>query len=397
MASKFQPEGQPRSARFHDDGARHTVLRLVCGQAERGIFINLLVWALLLLGLREEVFGAPRWLLFGAAFAASIPRLWMAIAYKRTPGRLSITNWERLFAGTIVLSCFVWGAGGLYLLPRISPLLQLLLFIYIVGIASGTAILYFAQARAVILSVICILVPTSSWFVINGGSRGWIVGAAGLLIVVMTIRAVRLHSGLLHGYYQLVQQIDVERSHAEHLARTDQLTGLANRRAFHETSELAISQAIRRNSQLTLLLLDLDDFKAINDEHGHETGDEALQAFADVLRETARDADPVGRLGGDEFAVLLTETDSRGATLFADRLRQALQNLSVAGTDHRLRCSLGAAELKAGEQLRELSRRADQALYESKRTGKDRILVDEGAADSLDPSQAQGGPAEVEP
>lgn len=364
------------SARFHDDGARHAVLRLVCTQAARGVFINLFVWAMLLFALREEIGMVARWVLFGFAVMASGPRLWMALSYQRRPDRWSPGTWEALFSTTIVVSCAVWGAGSLYLLPRLSPMLQLLVFAFIVGMAGGTAILYFAQSTAVVLSVSSFLVPTSLWFAVYGDGTSRIAAAAGFLIVLMTARAVRLHSGLLHGYYRLVQEVDAERRLAETLARTDQLTELANRRAFHEAAKQAISQATRRKSPLTLLLLDLDDFKSINDQYGHAKGDEALQAFANALRRTARDADPVGRLGGDEFAVLLNDATAAEAQHFATRLRAELEDLSVAGTDLRLRCSLGAAQLEPDEDLQSLLPRADRALYESKRTGRDRISVD---------------------
>ena len=375
MQPPFQGD-RPGNTRFDDDGARHAVLRLVCAQATRGVFINLFVWGLLLFALRGEVGTVTRALLFAAAIGASGPRLWMALSYQRRPDRLSPSLWETLFSFTIVLSCAVWGLGSLYLLPQLSPILQLLVFAFIVGMAGGTTILYFAQGTAVVLSAVSFLVPTSLWFAIYGDSTQRIAAIGGFLIVVLTARAVRLHSGLLHGYYRLVQQVDAERHHAERLARTDQLTELANRRAFHEAAKQAIAQAARRQSPLTLLLLDLDDFKSINDRHGHGVGDEALQAFAEALRQTARDADDVGRLGGDEFAVLLHDATADHARHFADRLRSHLENLSVSGLDLKLQCSLGAAQLRAGEDLLALLPRADRALYESKRTGRARISVD---------------------
>ena len=110
----------------------------------------------------------------------------------------------------------------------------------------------------------------------------------------------------------------------ERQASTDGLTDLANRRHFEEALAAEISRAERFGGTIALVLADLDDFKQVNDQYGHQTGDDVLRAFADILRETVRDIDMAARYGGEEFAVLLPQTDLDGAERLAERVRETM-------------------------------------------------------------------------
>jgi diguanylate cyclase (GGDEF)-like protein len=156
-----------------------------------------------------------------------------------------------------------------------------------------------------------------------------------------------------------------------HQAATDNLTGLFGHRAFHEALGLAVADSTAE--QFTLATIDIDDFKRVNDSHGHPVGDEALCRVADALRSAVRDGDQVFRVGGEEFAVLMPGLSAADALPVAERLR-----LAVAATDFSLplRISVGLAswphDARDGE---ELIRLADEALYAAKRGGKDRVLI----------------------
>ena len=157
-----------------------------------------------------------------------------------------------------------------------------------------------------------------------------------------------------------------------HQASTDNLTGLLGHRAFHEALGGALDEGDEPPA-FTLATIDIDDFKKVNDSHGHPVGDEALRRVADALRDHVRAEDAVFRVGGEEFAVLMPGLTASDALPVAERLREA-----VAGTDFfpPLRISIGLASWPADASDREeLVRRADEALYQAKRTGKDRTVL----------------------
>jgi diguanylate cyclase (GGDEF)-like protein len=164
----------------------------------------------------------------------------------------------------------------------------------------------------------------------------------------------------------------------ERQAVTDELTGLANLRAFHSILEGEIERARRFNTPLALVMLDLDNFKLVNDEYGHQQGDEVLALVADVLRDFSRDIDSPARYGGEELAVVLPQTDAEGAAQLAERIREAVDRLEVPRVDGegtlRLQASFGVAALPESAVDREgLIAAADAALYRAKRAGRNRV------------------------
>lgn len=153
-------------------------------------------------------------------------------------------------------------------------------------------------------------------------------------------------------------------------ARTDPLTGLLNRRALDERLEAELARQDRAGGPVSLLLLDVDHFKRVNDDRGHAHGDEVLRGVAAAMREVARTADVLGRIGGDEFALLLADTGEGGAWVAANRLCERVRPIGVT-------VSVGAATAEAGGawDVATLLRAADQALYEAKRAGRDRAVT----------------------
>ena len=165
----------------------------------------------------------------------------------------------------------------------------------------------------------------------------------------------------------------------ERQALVDGLTGIANRRQCEEALTAEIARAERLGSTLTLVLADLDDFKAVNDAHLHAVGDDVLRTFAGVLRSTVRDSDLAGRWGGEEFLLLLPGADAAGGAQLADRVREAFSECSFEGRigeKVRVTCSFGVAQHRPGAGERELFSAADRALYRAKRTGKNRVELE---------------------
>ncbi len=162
-------------------------------------------------------------------------------------------------------------------------------------------------------------------------------------------------------------------------ARTDALTGLLNRRGFDERAEIELTRARREGSSIAVVMFDIDYFKRVNDEWGHDTGDLVLARTAAILADEARDIDVVARLGGEEFAVLMPSCDSEGAAQLADRTRDAVAAAGSSGVPA-VRMSAGLAAAEAPENAQELLQAADIALYRAKGAGRDRTECFEAQA-----------------
>jgi diguanylate cyclase (GGDEF)-like protein len=187
-----------------------------------------------------------------------------------------------------------------------------------------------------------------------------------------------------------VCQRQAEAQRLQDAAHTDSLTGLWNRRGFEPFLDQAMARCHRTGENIAVLLCDVDHFKSINDVHGHDAGDEALQAVARAILTVIRPSDLAARLGGDELAILLSGCDAAGAERMATRLRQVLTT-SVSSTSHvpPPTLSIGIADVAAtfpaapGTTARErILRAADEALYGAKKAGRNRAVVHPGCRGS---------------
>lgn len=188
--------------------------------------------------------------------------------------------------------------------------------------------------------------------------------------------------------HEATEELRRQKEAAEHAARIDPLTGLLNRRAFSEAADSEIRQAQRYELPLSLVAIDLDHFKSINDSLGHSGGDAVLQHFSRLMVEQLRAVDLVGRLGGEEFALLLPSTGAQAAAQAAQRLREAVaaSRPLIQGSEFGYSASFGVAELDPQHpRLDELLGRADAALYVAKRHGRNRVELAPSVADAGGP------------
>lgn len=174
------------------------------------------------------------------------------------------------------------------------------------------------------------------------------------------------------------RQLESANAQLQELALRDGLTGLLNRRYWEQCVEREFARHMRYETPVSLVMFDIDHFKAVNDTYGHQTGDEVIREAARVTRGMARETDYAGRYGGEEFVVLLPDTDLNGARQFAERLRLAIAKLRVdhQGSPLQFTVSLGVACLDSRMNTHtELIERADKALYKSKENGRNRTTV----------------------
>lgn len=159
----------------------------------------------------------------------------------------------------------------------------------------------------------------------------------------------------------------------EKLATLDELTGLGNRRGLNKHLSRALSQADRQQTDLTFVAIDVDNFKQVNDTHGHDVGDAVLQRVAATLNRVIRASDYAFRQGGDEFSVIAV-IGFRGADIFAEKFRQAIEN-SHRDDEVPITVSLGVSLARIGDAAEDLVKRADEALYKAKENGRNRVEI----------------------
>ena len=197
----------------------------------------------------------------------------------------------------------------------------------------------------------------------------------------MTRRLLQANAELEARVAERTQALEQANAALARLAHHDTLTGLLNRRGFDERMAAIVSSARRRGAPLSLLLLDADHFKQVNDRFGHAAGDVVLQTIGATLRKRLREVDLVARIGGEEFVVVLADTGSLGAGHVAAMLVDAVRRTPMPGVGH-VTISCGVAELQVhAEELDAALLRADAAMYEAKRSGRDRwcLAADAGA------------------
>lgn len=171
-----------------------------------------------------------------------------------------------------------------------------------------------------------------------------------------------------------VRQLELALSKAEHLSLTDDLTNLANRRSILNSAKVEMNKAKASNSPLTVAICDIDKFKRINDEHGHDVGDLVLVGVANILQTYIRKTDSIGRIGGEEFAILMPNTDCIEAERVLTRLSDALRSASFT-KGLSVTMSVGMSCLESHDHsFLPIIKRADVALYDAKNQGRDTII-----------------------
>lgn len=307
---------------------------------------------------------------------AFLLRIAVFVAYTRAaPAGDAVRAWKWPYLLTLAPASLVWGLGLPWLVADLSPLHQAMGYVFLVGLSGSALTTYSALRSAAMTAFLLTLLPATVWLFVSGELLAMSMAVGGVLLAIGGSRATNLLTGILRSNIHLRHEVERARKTAEDLARTDSLTGLQNRRAFSEAGGIAVDYCRRHQLPVTVLQLDIDHFKRINDSFGHAAGDEALRAFGRLLRESLRSSDICGRLGGEEFAVVLPHTPANEARIVAEKLRVACSEIAidVAGERFGFTVSIGVAS--GSYDLEALLARADEAMYQAKLAGRNRIEV----------------------
>jgi diguanylate cyclase (GGDEF)-like protein len=376
-----RPGRRPRE-RLVEEKIRADLTALLFEQTPLSAFISVLVAAVLCGILWGVVKAEALGLWWSVVFALAVVRIWLAQSFKRRRNDAGVRRWESSFFVTLLLTSAAWGFGGLAIMPPDSLQHQAVIYFFLMGLAGGAVANYSAHVPSVTTAVILVIMPMTLWFAFEDSplARAMAFGAA--LYVIASLRAARALAVTLRRSYRLAHELDIAREDAEQQARTDELTGMRNRRAFYELGEFALSQAVRYAHPVSVIVLDIDHFKRINDTWGHAAGDETLRLVALIIQRTVRTSDIAGRVGGEEFAILLPRATAADAAAMAERLRVAMARAPLwhdKGEIH-FTASFGVAEADGPTTLDRLLDAADAALYRAKEQGRDRVVTDEPRA-----------------
>ena len=172
---------------------------------------------------------------------------------------------------------------------------------------------------------------------------------------------------------ELLSEVEQKNALLKRLSITDKLTGLNNRIKIDEVLTSNLHMFERYDNVFSVILLDIDHFKKINDTYGHPIGDEVLKDFAAILKKSARITDVVGRWGGEEFMIIASETDSVGATKFATTIKKAINEHTFPKVG-KVTASFGLTQIDIGDSVEDVVNRADLALYNAKESGRNRVV-----------------------
>jgi diguanylate cyclase (GGDEF)-like protein len=179
-------------------------------------------------------------------------------------------------------------------------------------------------------------------------------------------------------YKRTLEKRAAEREYFEQISRVDGLTGLYNHKFFHELLSAEIARADRYQHSFSLIMIDIDDFKKVNDNYGHQSGDTILKGIASIFRSFVRKTDPAVRYGGDEFAIILSQTAKQHGRVFADRIVKGVATSKLKGFSHNdtITVSAGLAGYPDdANTVESLIQKADKALYQAKKMGKNTLCV----------------------
>jgi diguanylate cyclase (GGDEF)-like protein len=367
-----------------DDLVRVEKLQLLYHQSYPAIFISLLGCALLsaILWQVQKTEILITWI-FILACTALIRAMLFMLYKKMKPEGVDVLAWEIPYLVTLLLSSITWGIGAVVIMPIDSQLYQVVIFCFLMGMAGGAISVYSANRIITLATVASLLVPMTGWFLLQGGPLpvGLAIGA--VMFYVSAIRAGKVLSQTLDKSFMLTHELNEAKEAAEGLALKDELSGLNNRRAFYEKGKIFSEYCQRNGELLSVIIMDLDHFKKINDRFGHAAGDATIRQVGRVLQQVIRKSDLCARIGGEEFGIIMMTSVPDGAAQFAEKLRQMISGMPITFNDEQFAVSASFGVAVGSFDLELLISRADAAMYQAKEAGRNRVICDRYLDDEM--------------
>lgn len=295
----------------------------------------------------------------------------------------NLQRWINLHWVLVILTTGVWGTINALVLHR-ADFASAHLVTVIATIAFSTAFAFtFAMRLPRCVAVLCLLNLPGLAALAGGTQEQWPVFVCLCFYMIYLLLSCRRSHAEFLTSIRLEQELLTQRNALEQLSRTDSLTQLGNRYQFNDLFPAMVASAQRQGSALALVLLDIDYFKRVNDEHGHAAGDQCLQQFAELMRQLfRRDSDVPLRLGGEEFGVLMPGTTLEQAAQIAEQFRTRLAGIPMElnGTRLNITTSLGVGvfDPRLDGDAEALYKRVDTALYQAKQEGRNRLKLAAG-------------------
>jgi diguanylate cyclase len=360
-----------------DDLVRAEKLQLLYHQSYPAIFVSLLSCALLsvILWQVQKMEILIIWIFILACTALVRSMLFMLYSRMKPKGE-DILAWEMPYLVTLLLSSITWGIGAVFIMPIDSQLYQVVIYCFLIGMSGGAISVYSANRIMTLATIACLLLPMTGWFLLQGGqlSVGLAIGA--IIFFLSAIRAGKVLSHTLDKSFMLSHELIEAKEAAEELALKDELSGLNNRRAFYEKGKIFSEYCQRNGELLSVIIMDLDHFKKINDKFGHAAGDATIRQVGRVLQQVIRKSDLCARIGGEEFGIIMMTSVADGAAQFAEKLRQMISGMPITFNDEQFAVSASFGVAVGSFDLDTLMRRADAAMYQAKETGRNRVICD---------------------
>jgi len=354
---------------------------------KQGLLMSLLVVSILcfVLGTQIDVFAPLIWWL--VLSSVLLFRMLLFVKFQ-TSGRLTADNvdyWHKLFlVGTIIYG-LSWGLAAPFFASQLEFELMLLMVMIMISLCIGAVPYLFYSMFAIEGYLVTIMAPITLWLYWQSEISYAMTALVCTVFMISTYIMARKLNLLMTNTMRLQLEnsglsSDLIRANYElkKLSSTDPLSGIANRRAFEKEFEKVMAQSRRNKVEISLLMFDIDHFKHFNDEYGHIAGDKLIRIVAQAIKRLLkRPADMVARYGGEEFIVMLPDTDIHGAISVADVIREEVSMIDIekyAKADVNITISCGVTTIDANQvsSLYDYVRLADQALYVSKREGRNR-------------------------